>query len=168
MKPDCGTPKHEPAVLRDGRLRRVRPQRPRRRESGQAITEFAMVLPLFAMLVLVCILFGKALYAFIQLTHTANEGARLAAVDQPQSGTLCSYLTNEAALPKGVTITISYPHPDAGSPAQGVGEPVTVTASTSASWVPIIGGALGNLTSSATMRIEQDTTTNATLGAGSC
>jgi hypothetical protein len=166
MKPDCGTTNHEPAALRGGRLRRAGQPLECRGERGQAVTEFAMVLPLFAILVTVCILFGRALYVYIQLTHTANEGARLAAVDQPSSGTLCSYLAAEAALPKGVTVTISYPHPDAGFPAQGPPEPVTVTARTSASWVPFIG--VPNLTASATMRLEQDTTTNPALTTTSC
>jgi len=135
-----------------------------RHERGQAVTEFAMVVPLFAALVIVCILFGKALYAYIQLTHSANEAARLASVNQPQSGTLCSFLLSEAAVPHGVTLTVSYP--DGG--ARGVGEPVKVQASTPANWVPIIGSTIGSITASATMRIEQDTTANGTLGTTSC
>jgi len=133
-------------------------------ERGQAVTEFAMVVPLFALLVIVCILFGKALYVYIQLTHSANEAARLASVNQPQSGTLCSFLLSEAAVPHGVKLTVSYP--DGG--AQAVGEPVTVQASTPANWVPIIGSTIGNITASATMRIEQDTTGNGTLGTTPC
>lgn len=131
-------------------------------ERGQAVTEFAMVLPLFAVLVIVCVLFGKALYAYIQLTHSANEAARLASVNQPQGGTLCSFLTSEAALPHGVTITVSYPDTGSATP-RAFGEPVKVQASTSASWVPIIGSSIGNITASATMRIEQDTSSNSTL-----
>jgi Flp pilus assembly protein TadG len=166
MKPDCGTPKHEPAVLRDGRLGCVRPRRAcrgRRGERGQAITEFAMVLPLFAILVLVCILFGKALYVYIQLTHTANEAARLAAVDFPSSGTnLCDALKSEAAIPKGITLTISYP--DGGS--QAVGEPVTVQASSDGSWVPVIN--VGTLKATSTMRLEQSTAGNGVFGTTAC
>jgi Flp pilus assembly protein TadG len=136
-------------------------------ERGQAVTEFAMVLPLFALLVLVCILFGKALYVYIQVTHSANEGARLASVNQPQSGTLCAFLRSEAALPQGVTLTVSYPDTGSATP-RAVGEPVTVTASTPANWVPFIGGSIGNITASATMRIEQDTSANGTLGTTAC
>ena len=171
MKPDRETTYAGPAGSRAGRTPRTNIVVTRKRglgdERGQAVTEFAMVIPLFAALVIVCVLFGKALYAYIQLTHTANEGARLAAVDQPQSGTLCTYLSGVAALPKGVTLTISYPDSASGTP-QAPGEPVKITASTSASWVPIIGGSLGSITSSATMRIEQDTSSNTTLNGGSC
>lgn len=164
MKPDCGTTSHEPAASKGGRLRRAQGVKRFRGERGQAVTEFGLILPFFAVLILVAILFGKALYAYIQLTHTANEAARLLAVDQPTSGSVCAYLKNLAALPGGVTLTINYPNPDGPSvPAQQAGEPVTVQASTDASWVPFIG--ISNLTAAATMRLEQTTGANLT---GSC
>ena len=123
-----------------------------------------MVVPLFAVLVVVCILFGKAIYAYIQLTHTANEAARLAAVDYPASGTnLCNALRSEGALPGGVTLTISYP--DNGG-ARTPGNSVTVQASTPGNWVPIIS--LGSIAASATMRLEQDTTGNSVFDTTPC
>jgi Flp pilus assembly protein TadG len=166
MKPDCGTINHEPAALRGGRLWRACAKRRGRGERGQAVTEFAMVLPLFAILVFTCILFGKALYIYIQLTHSANEAARLAAVNfpsnQPSGTTLCTVLQSEGAIAKGTTLTISYP--DGNS--QAVGEPVTVTASADGSWVPVIN--VGSLTASSTMRIEQNTTGNGVFGTTAC
>src|SRR5579864_5327955 len=132
MRPDRETTYAEPAGLRAGGPPRTTAagmtRQGLRNERGQAVTEFAMVVPLFAVLVIVLILFGKALYDYIQLTHTANEAARLVAVNQPQSGTLCSYLSSLAALPAGVTVTISYPNPNSSSTPQGAGEPVTVKA----------------------------------------
>jgi Flp pilus assembly protein TadG len=143
-------------------------------ERGQAVTEFAMVVPIFAVLVIVCVLFGKALYTYIQLTHSANEGARLAAVNQPQgaAGALCTTARNTYGVPAGVTLTISYP---AGG-SRAVGEPVKVAASTTGSWLQDISlGTLGTITASATLRLEQDTTfqddgttANAALNPGSC
>ena len=170
MKPDCGTTNNEPAALRGGRLRRVRCEQlrgsRRRGERGQAVTEFAMVLPLFAALVLVCVLFGKALYIYIQLSHSANEAARLASVNfpsgQPAGTTLCSVLQGEGAIAKGTTLTITYPD---GS-SQAVGEPVTVTASADGSWVPVLN--VGSLRATSTMRIEQDTTGNGVFGTTAC
>lgn len=117
-----------------------------------------MVLPLFAAMVFVLILFGKALYVYIQVTHIANEGARLAAVDQPTSGSLSSFLAAEYALPTGTSLAICYPASD-----QSVGQPVKIVAYTSASWVPFIGSVIGDIKSSATMRLEQNTSTNANL-----
>jgi Flp pilus assembly protein TadG len=163
MKPDCGTPIKEPAVFQGGRLGRAvaghMRRTGRRGEDGQAITEFAMILPLFAILVVVCVMFGKALYVYIQLTHAANEAARLAAVDFPfaSGSTLCAALKNaNIPMPKGTTITFTYP---GASPVQGAGQPVTVDASTGGSWVPIIN--VGTLHATATMRLEQATTGNA-------
>jgi hypothetical protein len=167
MKPDRETTTHVgPTGLRTGRVPRAMRRLRLGDERAQAVTEFALVVPFFAVLIVVCILFGKAIYAYIQLTHTANEGARLAAVNQPQGGTtLCSFLTGEGALPHGVTLTISYP--DNGG-ARTPGNSVTVQASTPANWVPIIGSTIGNITASATMRLEQDTTTNSELNTTPC
>ena len=166
MKPDRETTYAGPTGFRAGRV----PHTKRRitgpllrDDRGQAVTEFAMVVPLFAALIIVCVLFGKALYDYIQLTHSANEAARLAAVDQPQNATsLCSYLSGLGALPKGVTLWIRYQNPDGSTAPQGAGEPVSIKAVTSGSWVPLIGSTI-DLSSTATMRIEQDTSTNSAL-----
>lgn len=138
-----------------GLLRRLRNDR------GQAVLEFAMVLPLMAAVALVLILFGKALYAYIQVTHAANEGARLASVNQPQSTGLATFLRSEFALPSGTSVAICYPTSGAGNRA--VGQPVEVDVYASASWVPIIN--IGEIKAAATMRIEQDTTSNTQLDA---
>jgi Flp pilus assembly protein TadG len=115
-----------------------------------------MVLPFMAAVVLVCILFGKALYAYIQVTHAANEGARLAAVNQPTGSSLSSFLTNEFALPGGASVAICYP-----TGTRAVGDPVEVDVYTGASWVPIVN--IGQIKAAATMRIEQDTSSNTQL-----
>jgi len=122
------------------------------------VVEFAMVLPFLALVVFVCILFGKALYVYIQVTHAANEGARLAAVNQPTSTALHSFLTSEFALPSGASVAICYP-----TAKRAVGEPVQVDVFTSASWVPVIN--IGQIKGAATMRIEQDTSSNSQLAA---
>lgn len=59
-------------------MRRFHPDRPR----GQSLVEFALILPVF-ILVLVGILdLGRAVYAFNTLNNAAREGSRLAIVDQ--------------------------------------------------------------------------------------
>lgn len=139
------------------------------RDGGQAVVEFAMVLPLIALIVFVFILFGKAVWAYIEVTHAANEGARLAAVNQPTSGTLSAFLKSEYALPNGASIAICYPSENNPSSDpnvyQDVGQPVQVDVYSSASWVPIIN--LGQIKAAATMRIEQNSSANATLAANS-
>lgn len=148
----------------------------RRGERGQAILEFAMVLPLLTFLVLALILFGKALWVYIDLTHAANEGARVASVDVcdasnpsvlqcPSGTTLASYLTSEYALPSGAHVAICYP-----TGTRQIGDPVEIEVYTSASWVPLIGGSLGSIKAVATMRLEQSTVNNPMLDAtpGGC
>jgi Flp pilus assembly protein TadG len=60
-------------------LRRV--LRRGRDERGTSMTELALVLPLLLVLLLGMIDFGKAFTEWIDETHLANEGARLAAVN---------------------------------------------------------------------------------------
>jgi len=133
--------------------------RGRRNQQGQSVVEFAMVLPLMALVALALILFGKAIYAYIQVTHAANEGARLVAVNQPTSSSLVSVLTNQYALPGGTTVAICYPN--AGSRA--IGQPVEVDVYASGTWVPFVH--IGQIKGAATMRIEQETTSNTRLAA---
>jgi hypothetical protein len=137
----------------------------RQSELGQSVVEFAMVLPLLGALVFMLISFGKALYYYIDLTHIANEGARLATVSPanlPGSPTsfgtyLCGQLGNSTSeLRAGSSavdkakVTITYNN--AGS--KNVGEPVTVAVSTNYHWIPFFGGGTINIEGSATMRIE--------------
>ena len=51
------------------------------RESGQALVEFALVLPLFLMIVVGVIQFGVALNFWLDMQRLANQGARSAAVN---------------------------------------------------------------------------------------
>jgi Flp pilus assembly protein TadG len=55
----------------------------RDRERGAAAVEFALLLPLLLLLVFGIVDFGRALNAQITLTQAAREGARLAALGQP-------------------------------------------------------------------------------------
>jgi Flp pilus assembly protein TadG len=161
-----------------GRLRRV--GRRRHGERGQAVLEFALVLPLLAALILIFVSFGKALYYYIELTHVANEGAREAAVNLPNGSTplpggdtslttyLCQQFGSGSELYKGsgtvtpAAVKISYPDTGSATP-RAVGEPVRVDVSTSYSWFPIMNLGTFTIDASATMRLEQDTSQNTSL-----
>jgi Flp pilus assembly protein TadG len=54
----------------------------RRRERGQSLVEFALVLPLFLLLFFAIVDFGSAVFTYNSLTNAAREGARLAIVNQ--------------------------------------------------------------------------------------
>lgn len=55
--------------------------RPDCRARGQALVEFALVLPVFFLIVLALIDTGKGVYSYNTLAQSAREGARLAAVE---------------------------------------------------------------------------------------
>jgi Flp pilus assembly protein TadG len=56
--------------------------RPLKREDGQAMTEFALVMPIFAVLLLAIIQFGIAFNNYLTLTDATRTGARTAAVSR--------------------------------------------------------------------------------------
>lgn len=49
-------------------------------ERGQAVAEFAMIVPIFLLLVFAIVDFGMGFHAWITVTNAAREGARLGAV----------------------------------------------------------------------------------------
>ena len=53
-----------------------------RRDRGQALVEFALVIPLFLLMMLALFDLGRAVFAYNTLTNAAREGARLAIVNQ--------------------------------------------------------------------------------------
>lgn len=54
----------------------------RRRDRGQTLVEFALILPIFVLVLVGILDLGRAVYAFNTMNNAAREGARLAIVDQ--------------------------------------------------------------------------------------
>lgn len=67
------------SAVRRSRFPRLRP-RLGRSERGQALAEFAMILPVFFLLLFSLVDFGRAFYTWLVLTNAAREGARVGAV----------------------------------------------------------------------------------------
>ena len=152
-------------------------------EKGTSLVEFALILPILALVLFGVIDFGKAFNYWNDETHLAAEGARWAVVDSnPGSGgaTLQQYIQQQAdssELRNLATVCISFPtNPDTGT-SQHVGDPVTVTVKANYPWIPflrsrihILGGTNvqlslpGTITGTATMRLEAPPTS---YGAGS-
>ena len=57
------------------------------RDRGAAAVEFALVLPILLLLMCGIVDFGRALHAQVVLTQAAREGARLAALGEPDTVT---------------------------------------------------------------------------------
>jgi Flp pilus assembly protein TadG len=73
-----------------------------RDERGVALTEMALVLPLLLLLILGMVDFGKAINYWIDNTHLANEGARLAVVNSNP----CATSATSSSCPSGNTTTL--------------------------------------------------------------
>jgi Flp pilus assembly protein TadG len=138
-------------------------------ETGAAIAEFALVLPILVVLLFGMLDFGKAFNYWIDETHLANEGARWAVVNKnpdPGAGTLQEYIQQQATtneLRNGGTSSVANPaevcitFPNGTS---NVGDPVEVTVSASYSWLSFLGLDVTEtaITGRSTMRLEAEPT----------
>jgi Flp pilus assembly protein TadG len=95
-----------------------RPSRGSRKaaDRGAAAVEFALCLPLLLLLVFGIIDFGRMLNAQITLTQAANEGARLAALGDP-NGVVAARAQAAAPALSGVSVTVTASCPPGAGPA---------------------------------------------------
>ena len=129
----------------------------RSRRRGTAIVEFAIVAPLFFLVILGIIEFGRMVMVQQILTNASREGARRAVLEgatAPDVETIVTdYLTNTSV--SGATVTVA-PGSLSGI---GFGDPVSVTVSVPfdrVSWVPapwFLGGK--TLSAQSVMRAER-------------
>jgi Flp pilus assembly protein TadG len=137
-----------------------------RSEEGVALVEFALILPVLALLLFGMLDFGKTFNYWIDGTHLANEGARWAVVNKnpASSGSLQEYIRSQATTPElrnggtasvadPVRVCIEFP---AGT--ANVGDPVRVTVSANYRWLAVIAQRTSitqtTVTGAATMRLE--------------
>jgi len=109
----------------------------RRKRLAAAAVEFAVVAPVFLLLVFGMIEYGRMVMVYQILTNASREGARAAVLDGATTSSVTTsvngYLTD--AFISGATVTVS-PNPPSGAQ---YGDPVTVTVSipfTQVSWLP--------------------------------
>ncbi|MBI3838037.1 MAG: pilus assembly protein [Planctomycetia bacterium] len=147
---------------RDERVSQVRAGRQTRWPSGlchrrgAAVVEFAVVAPVFFLLVFGMIEYGRLVMVQQILTNAAREGARVGVLDNSTTSdvtTACNRYLSSANI-QNATIAVS-PSPPSSAPAGG---PVSVTVSVGfnqVSWLPsplFLGGT--TMTFTATMRRE--------------
>ncbi len=77
-------------------VRRSARRRPRRR--GQALVEFALVIPIFLLLLVALFDLGRAVFAYNTLTNAAREGVRLAIVNQDTASIIARAKTQTAIV----------------------------------------------------------------------
>lgn len=119
--------------------------------------EFALVAPVFFLLIFGMIEFGRMVMVQQVLTNASREGARVAVLDGVTAAevetTVSDFLASAGI--SGAAVTINPPEPNDA----GYGEPVTVTVQvpfSQVSWLPaplLVGGDI-NLSATTVMRRE--------------
>jgi Flp pilus assembly protein TadG len=134
-------------------------------DRGQALVEFALILPLLLAGVVGIVSFGRAMNYDEQATHLAGEAARYATVDQLPANaggdTIGQWLRSQSDSPElqngtgsvagTPQVCVSYP---AGTAT--VGSPIAISVSFTFNWLPILNLPVTStaITRTATMRIE--------------
>jgi Flp pilus assembly protein TadG len=157
-------------------------------EEGTALVELALVLPLLLVLMLGMLDFGKAFNSWIDETHLANQGARLASVGYSVNGCtnanpnvcLTQYIQQGAdfgELKSGSTsltqakVCISYPTNPSTNTFGNVGDPVRVSVQSTYHWLDYLVNEKVTALSTpfageATMRLERQAASGATSAPG--
>lgn len=109
----------------------------RRNRRGAAAVEFAVIAPLFFVLVFGMIEFGRMIMVQQVITNASREGARMGVLDGSTTTTVQSAVQTylQGAAVRGAQVTVN---PDPPSSA-AYGDPVTVSVSISfnqVSWLP--------------------------------
>ncbi|MFW6456931.1 MAG: TadE family protein [Planctomycetota bacterium] len=97
----------------------------REKRHGQAVVEFALVLPIFLLLILGAVDFGRAYYRLHLLTNSAREGARTASLPESTESEVHdiveNFLTN-AGLSSDFDLTITVTDPDGNERTGGLSD----------------------------------------------
>lgn len=121
--------------------------------SGQALVEFALVLPLFLLLTFGVIEISKIGYSYVTLNNAVRSAARIASVGGMDSEIIHTVTASSSLESSLITINIA-----PGESGRRSGAQVTVSASYPVNLTtPILSGILPNpvvVTSSLAMRIE--------------
>ena len=124
-----------------------------RREDGVALTEFALIIPVFLVVVAGLLAFGRVFFYWIEANHLANETARWAVVDRnPYGTTLQQHVLDSGTVEfQNAKVCIDFPDPTGAK----VGNRVRVKIQKPFHFVPILGVAPITIRGSSTMRIER-------------
>src|SRR5262245_50873139 len=107
-----------------------------RRSRGQSLVEFALVVPVFLLILMGILDFGRAVLAYNSLSNAARDGARVAIVDQSDGSSGEPLAAEEAAnqatglgLDPADDVDVDYADPAGGAcPSHAIGCFASVTA----------------------------------------
>ena len=147
----------------------LRSRRATSRQHGQAVVEFALILPVFFLLLVIAVDFGRLFFSYIQLHNAAREAAAAGLVQptdtvnmtaraqaeknaQAQRGEAAVTLTTACADQTGASIACS-----AAAGGAGAGNTITVTLDEPFTFLtPVVNGVFGGglrMTASATSTV---------------
>ncbi len=89
-----------------------------KKEGGQSLVEFALVLPIFLLVLFAIVDFGMAFHAWITVTNSAREGARLGAVRASEDDIRLRVLDTTGMLDQ-TELTVSVTNAE-GNPGESV------------------------------------------------
>src|SRR4030043_3462 len=93
----------------------------RKREDGQSLVEFALVIPIFLLVLFAIVDFGMAFHAWITVTNSAREGARVGAVHAPVATIEQRVRDTATALDAdNLTVTVANADDQGGQPGESV------------------------------------------------
>jgi Flp pilus assembly pilin Flp len=126
-----------------------------RREDGVAMTEFALILPIFMLIVAGVLAFGRVFFYWIDANHLANETARWAVVDRNPYAptTLQQHVQTSSSVEFQGDVKVCIDFPDGSTPS--VGDRVRVRVQKPFYFVPLFDIAPITIRGTSTMRIER-------------
>ena len=84
-----------------------------RASRAQAMVEFALVIPIFLLVVIAIIDVGRGVFAYNSITNGAREGARLAIVNQTQASIIARAVSQTAVAETDVpNVTVTFKETD--------------------------------------------------------
>ena len=94
---------------------------PRKGEDGQSLVEFALVLPIFLLVLFAIVDFGMAFHAWITVTNSAREGARIGSVHAPSAAIEQRVRDTSDTLDQGnLSVSVSNADDQGGQPGESV------------------------------------------------
>jgi len=128
---------------------------------GQAMVEFALVIPFFLILVFGIVDFGMVLRSYVQITNAAREGARYGVTCKSDSAIKTTVSEQSSNLLTTSDVTVLANPCQTGTFTGSAGDPVEVKATYNYSWISPLGKMLTvvlpdplPLSSTTKMRIE--------------
>jgi TadE-like protein len=142
-----------------------------RRNDGVAMTEFALIVPVFLLIVVGLLGFGRVFFYWIGANHLANETARWAVVDRnpdpakyppPDANALQKYARDNGGTVEFTDAKVCINYLGVGT-TPALGEPIQVKISKQFTFVPLLGIGTITIRGSSTMRIERFANANGTV-----